>query len=134
MSHTPEATLAALVAASHGLLVPSESDYPFEPFRWQSDTPLSPETLVASLHLPPATLVETRTLEAFFAPLTRITEGMDSRERARARRFAALQTTIAANLANPVVYRVGSRSTAVFIVGEARDGSVVGLRTTVIET
>jgi hypothetical protein len=134
MSHTPEATLATLAAASQDLLVPSESDYPFEPFRWQGDALFTPEALVASLDLPPTTPIETRTLEAFFAPFTRVAKGMDSRERARARRFAALQAAITNHLTDPVVYRVGSRTIATFIVGQTRDGTVVGLRTTVIET
>jgi hypothetical protein len=59
---------------------------------------------------------------------------MDSREPARARRFAALQAAVTTNLADPVVYRIGSRSIAVFIVGQTRDGTVVGLPTTVTET
>ena len=134
MSHTSDAALAALTAAADGLLVPSESDYPLEPFHWDGPDVLTPATLLAALDLAPTTSVETRTLDAFFVPLTRVAPWMDAGERARAARFATLQRTIADHLADPVVYRVGARAIAVFLVGETANGCVVGLRTTVIET
>lgn len=126
--------LEALMAAADGLRMPSESDYPFEPFTWAGPGALTPEALVASLGLPPETPVETRTLERLFAPLTAEQNWMGAEERATCARFAALRAAIAAHLADVAVYRVGAVEIAVLIVGADAGGRLVGLRTTVVET
>ncbi len=132
-SETPDA-LATITAAAAGLLMPSESDYPFEPFRWPGPGPLTPEALLAHLGLPPETPVETRDLSAFFERLTAPRDWHGEPERATAARFAELRDVIAANLADAVVYRVGTITIPVLIVGRDASGAIVGLRTTVIET
>jgi hypothetical protein len=130
----PDATLTALADAAAGLLVPSESDYPLELFRWARAEPLTPATLLAALDLPPDTLVETMSVDAFFAPLVREADWMDGEQRAAARRFVALRDRIAAALADPVIYRVGRIEIRALIVGRSSDGAVGGLTTTLIET
>lgn len=129
-----EDTLAELVAAADGLLVPSESDNPFEPFRWEGSGPLTAEALVAHLGLPAETPVETRSLEKFFAPLSQSADWMDERERAQAARFGQLRELMAEKLRDPQVYRVGRTKIAVIIAGQDAAWQTVGLRTTVIET
>ncbi|HWQ15685.1 MAG TPA: nuclease A inhibitor family protein, partial [Roseiflexaceae bacterium] len=130
----PGGALAAIAAAAQGLLVPSESDYPLVPFRWEGQAPLTPAALLAHLGLPPDTPVETRTLEAFFDPLARTADWMDEGQRAQAARFAALRDLIAARLRDVVVYRVGRVRITVLIAGQDAAGATVGLRTTLIET
>lgn len=127
-------TLGALVAAAEGLLVPSESEYPFVPFRWLGDVPPTSAALLAELELAPDTPVETRSPEQFFAPLARVADWMDERERAQAERFAALRDLVLAQLTNVEVYRLGQRKIAVIIAGQDAAGATVGLRTTLIET
>lgn len=127
-------SLDALTAAAAGLLMPSESDYPFEPFTWVGPGPLTPEALVVFLGLPPGTPVETRTLERQFAALTRERDSWDEAECSTRARFAALQAAFEAQLGDIVVYRVGAVEIQVFIVGVDAEGACVGLRTTVVET
>jgi hypothetical protein len=127
-------TLAALAAASAGLLVPSESDYPFEPFEWPGPGPLTPAALLAHLGLPPDTPVETRDVERFLGRLARRQSWMDAAARASAARFGALQRLFRERLSDVTVYRVGQVEVQVFTVGRDADGRYVGLRTTQIET
>lgn len=130
----PAPRLAALADAAEGLLVPSESDAPLEPFHWEGEGALTPEALVASLGLSPDTPVETRTLDAFFAPLMREATWMDDAQREQAAKFAALRDRIAADLANVEVYRLGRIQITVVIAGRTGDGATGGLRTTLVET
>ena len=127
-------TLAEIAAAADGLLVPSESDYPLEPFRWQGEGPLTPDSLRAHLELPPDAPVETRTLDAFFGPLARVADWMDEEQREQAARFAALRDLIAARLRDVAVYYAGRVQVTVVIAGQDPAGATVGLRTTLIQT
>lgn len=126
--------LAAMTAASAGLLMPSESDYPFEPFRWTGPGPLSAAALLVHLGLPPETPVEMRDAMALLDSLAAAQDWHAEEERATAARFARLRDTIAAHLADVLVYRAGSIEIALVIAGRDRSGAVVGLRTTVVET
>jgi hypothetical protein len=114
--------------------VPSESDVPFTPFRWEGAGELTPEGVLAQLELPPDTEVETRSLEQFFAPLTRLADWMDDGQRATAGRMAELHKRIAEVLDDVVVYRLGRIRITVVIAGKDAAGAVVGLRTALIET
>jgi len=89
--------VAALTAAAEGLLVPSEQDVALALFRWPQREQFTPARLVAALGLPPATLVETRTLDSFFAPLTRTHTALAPDEQAQAARFATLRDLIVAH-------------------------------------
>lgn len=126
--------LAPILAAAEGLLMPSESDYPFEPFSWPGSEPLTPAALLEYLDLPPDTPVEERAFDAFFARLSAPRDWHADAERAIAEQFGRLRDAIAANLNDLRVYRVGEIQIAVFIVGTDPTGATVGLRTMVIET
>jgi len=134
MCALPDDPIAALADAAEGLLVPSESDYPLTPFRWTGASPLTAAALLAALDLPPDTPVETRTLDAFFAPLTRVTDALDGQQAAQTTRFAALRDQIAGHLTDVIVYRVGRIQITAIIAGTTAEGATGGLRTTLIET
>jgi hypothetical protein len=127
-------TLADLTAASAGLLVPSENDYPLEPFAWPGPGPITPAALLDHLGLPPDTPVETRGIERFLGRLALERDWMDAAARARAARFGALKRLFLKRLSDVTVYRVGEIEVQVFTVGRDADGRYVGLRTTQIET
>lgn len=130
----PDDAILVLAAAAEGLLVPSETDAPLTPFRWEGEGPLSPEALLVALGLPPNTPAETRTLDEFFAPLARLANWMDADQRERAGRFAALRDLIASVLTDVAVYRIGRTQITVIIAGQDARGDTVGLRTTRVET
>jgi hypothetical protein len=134
MTRTDAALLAALADAARGLLLLSEQDAPFTPLRLVGSGPLTPARVLAALGLPPETPVEQLRLEQFFAPLTRVREGADAEAAAQAKRFAALQRLLAAELADPTVYRLGTVEVIVLLLGQAPSGSILGLRSTLIET
>jgi Nuclease A inhibitor-like protein len=133
VSRPPDAITAIMEAAS-GLLVPSEGDYPLEPFCGHGPHPLTPEALLALLGLPSDTPIEIRTLDSFLSPLATEYEWFDPTQRTAAARFADLRDLIATTLADLVVYRVGRISITVIIAGVDAVGNTVGLRTTLIET
>ena len=128
---TPKETTDRLSTLSKGLLFPSESDFPLEPFTWESAT-LSPETILTRSLQPSDTAIESITLEDFFAPVVTDQDWFDDEDRAIAQRFRDLQAAIA-TLENVQVFKVGTVEIEVYIVG-AIGPDLVGLKTTIIET
>ncbi len=117
---------------SKGLLFPSESEYPLEPFIWEKTTLSIKEILIRSgknCDTPIATL----TLEDFFASVVTEENWFDTQDREIAHRFRDLKRAIASNLENVQVFRVGKVEIEVYIVGTI-NSDLVGLKTTVIET
>jgi hypothetical protein len=120
-----------LSTLSKGLLFPSESEYPLEPFTWKSTT-LAPETILTRSQKPSNTAIEAIALEDFFAPVVTDEDWFEDEDRAIAQRFRDLQAAIA-TLENVQVFKVGKIEIDVYIVG-AIGPDLVGLKTTVIET
>jgi hypothetical protein len=116
---------------ANGLLFPSESEYPLEPFTWKSAT-LTPETILTRSQKPSDTPIESITLEDFFAPVVTDEDWFEDEDREIAQRFRDLQAAIA-TLENVQVFKVGTVEIDVYIVG-AIGPDLVGLKTTVIET
>jgi hypothetical protein len=113
------------------LLFPSESEYPLEPFTWESAT-LIPETILTRSHKPSATPIESITLEDFFAPVVTDEDWFEDEDRAIAKRYRDMQGLIS-KLENAKVFKVGKIEIDVYIVG-AIGPDLIGLKTTVIET
>jgi len=130
---TPDA-LDALLQAADGLLMTSESDYPFTAFRWPEPDPLTPAALLAHLGLPPDTPVEERAFSTFFARLTTAQDWHSDDDRVNVARFTTLRDAFTKRLTDLVVYRVSLIKIDTFVVGTTPDGAVVGLRTVQIET
>jgi len=70
-----------LSTLSKDLLFPSESEYPLEPFVWESAT-LKPETILERSHKPADTPIESITLEDFFTTVTTDEDWFDDADRA----------------------------------------------------
>lgn len=130
----PPDTLATITAAADGLLMPSESDYPFEPFSWSGPEPLTPELLLTLLGLPSDTPVEVRDALALLDRLATIQEWFGEYEQYVAARFATLRDTMTAHLTDLTLYRIGTIRITLIIAGRDDTGATVGLRTIVIET
>jgi hypothetical protein len=120
-----------LTEIADGLLFPSESDYPLEPFVWESAT-ISPEKILLRSQKTADTAIESVALEDFFAPVTTDEDWFEDEDREIAQRFRDLQTAIA-TMENVQVFRLGKIEIDVYIVG-AIGADIVGLKTTVIET
>lgn len=130
----PPDTLATITAAADGLLMPSESDYPFEPFSWSGPEPLTPELLLTLLGLPSDTPVEVGDALTLLDRLATIQEWFGEYEQYIAARFATLRDTITAHLTDLTLYRIGTIRITMIIVGRDYTGATVGLRTLAIET
>jgi hypothetical protein len=121
-----------LTQASLGLLMPSESEYPFEVFTWK-DMELTPEKVLELTNYPPATFVEQVDLDYFFRNVATEKDWHDKIQKENVAKFQNLIQVIKDNLAEIRVYRIGTIEVNVYIVGKTNDG-LAGLATKVIET
>jgi hypothetical protein len=120
-----DAVLDALKTASKGLMFPSESEAPLEPFAWAGTDKLSKAQVVKLAGAEAGTEVEQTTL----ADLLRTVPREDQPQ------FQALQKVLAEKLSGVQVYKVGDEAEKeVYIVGKTTDGRWAGLKTTVVET
>ena len=120
-----DAVLDALKQASQGLLFPSETDAPLEPFAWEGSAKLSKERLLHLAGAGPGTAVEQTTLD----DLLRTVPQEDKPK------FDALRQALEGQLSGVKVYKVGDEAEPdVYIVGRTSDGKWAGLKTSVVET
>jgi hypothetical protein len=128
------AAVEALKKASAGLLFPSETDAPFEPFEWPGEQGKPNKARVLELAgLPADTTVKTKSLDAFFKDATREEAWHDDQEKVEVQRFKQLVRAIQDNLSDVKVFLAGGTEKDVFIVGRAGDGWA-GLKTKVVQT
>ena len=134
-SATSTTVKAILAKACDGLLMPSESDYPFQPFIWPNGarSKLSISRLRRLTGHAPDTAVEIVGLDYFFRNVAQPQPWHDPTQAENVRKFKRLVKVLTDNLTDIRVYRVGSVQIDVYIVGRVgRD--LVGLSTIVIET
>ncbi len=126
--------MALITNAVDGLIFSSESDYPLKPFVWTDPAPLSPQGLCKLAGLPDDTPITQVDVDAFFAPMLRLHPGASPEAQARAARYKQLLALLHQHLGAMTVYKLGRVEMPVFIVGRLANGSLAGLRTTVVET
>jgi hypothetical protein len=124
--------IETLTQASQGLLMPSESEYPFEVFFWKG-VELTPQKILELTNYPPATSIEEVELDYFFRNVATEKDWHDKIQKENVAKFQNLVQVIRDNLAELRVYRIGTIEVNVYIVGKTNDG-VAGLATKVIET
>jgi hypothetical protein len=115
----------ALREAVAGLEYPSESDRPFDVFRWPGDTAPAREAVAA--HAGAGRKIDEVTVDEFLKQL----EGSDDAER-----FRQLRRTLESQLKGLKIFRVGGGEVKVdvYLIGRARSGEWVGLHTVSVET
>lgn len=117
--------------AAKGLLMMSESDYPFTYFSTTNKT--VDENLILSLTGKPAgTLIEKTDLDYLLRNMTTTASG--SVDQHTADRFFILSDQLKKELKGIAVYRVGEVEIEVLIIGENSEGVIAGMRTKLIET
>lgn len=127
--------MSELRAASEGLMMMSESDYPFKVVRVEGAGEIEPDALREMAGSERDAPVETQTLEEFFGASLTEAEWKSTKEIENARRFQALASWLRENLAGARVYRVGRVNIAVYVLGRAQlSGNLIGLTTRVVET
>ncbi len=125
-----------LKQASAGLMMMSESDYPFEVVSWNGEAkePLTPQKLLHLTDNPEDSLVEEVSLEDFFSNCAYEQEWYDEQQKQDVKKFQHLLQTIKDNLKEIKVYRVGKRKINVYILGKAANEDLAGVSTILIET
>ena len=126
-----KSTQVKLESAANGLLMMSESDYPFTWF----ETPVEQldEQLILQLaEKPEGSAIEKTDLDHLLRNMTNISSGAVNQETAN--KFSNLSSGIKEELTNVVVYRVGEIQIEVLITGITKEGKIAGMRTQLIET
>ena len=126
--------MTRIAKATDGLWFSSEADYPLEPFVWTDTAPFSPEALYKLTTLPPSTPVTKVDVDDFFAPMLNPASGDTPKARERRTRYRKLVRLLRQNFSDLAVYKLGTIEMPTFIVGRLADGTVAGLRTTVVQT
>ena len=113
--------------------MPSESEYPFEAFRWLGENELTNQKLLELTSHPADSPVETVALDYLFRNVAHEKEWHDEVQKANVSKFQNLVSTLEKNLTDIKVYRVGTIDIDVYIVGK-NEGELAGLSTKVVET
>jgi hypothetical protein len=122
-----------LSQACQGLLMPSESEYPFEFFIWKGEAPATPEK-VCQLAQYSADPVEEIDLDYFFRNVAQQKDWHDDIQSRNVSKFKALIETLKSSLQAITVYRIGTINIAIYIVGQTDTRDLAGLSTQVVET
>jgi hypothetical protein len=136
MSNSNSEIIPILQKASEGLLMPSESEYPFEPFVWsgQVEEPLVPKKLLELTAYPQDLPVETVAVDYLFRHLAQHQDWHDEQQKEDVQKYQQLVEVLKNNLSDLQVYRVGERNIDVYIIGKTQTGDLAGLATKVVET
>ncbi len=129
----PTTLLQTIDDAARGLLFPSESDFPIEPFSFGEQEP-TPAALLEQRGLSADTPVEQAELGDFFAGLIQSSDDASEADRASAERFRALMTVLDENIEDVRMYRLGKVNIEVVVIGRHASGTWLGVRTNVVET
>ncbi|MBD2616583.1 nuclease A inhibitor family protein [Nostoc punctiforme FACHB-252] len=135
MTKTNLEILDQLRKAADGLLMMSESEYPFEVFLWSDvATPTTPQKVIQQTNHPQDTPVKIVGLDDFFLLATTEEDWHGEEEKATVKRFQVLVQTLKENLSNLQVYRLGGIEIDAYIVGETPTRNLAGISTKVVET
>jgi hypothetical protein len=127
-------SLTALKSVAKGLLFPSETDSPFEPFEWPGEQGKPSKARVVELAgVAPSTPVKIKSLAVFFKDATTEQDWHDEQEKAQVQRFKQLAQTIEQTLADVKVFQAGKVESDAYIVGRT-DSGWAGLKTHVVQT
>jgi len=121
----PADDLAEIRKAADGLQYPSESDAPFDVFRWPGTSGTARD--VVGAHGGTGRKIEEVAIDAFFAELIESDDGA---------RYKQLCRALESNLKELKIFRVGvgEPKVEVYLVGRTRIGELAGLHTTSVET
>ncbi len=127
-----QAITEELTEITQHLLWMSEADYPWEVVSYDCAN-VTPEQLLEQSNLPSDTLVETVSIDRFFAPALRDQSWHNEEERETRRRYQGLFNFMTEQLNDLIVYRLGEVEIAAYVLGTV-ENHTVGIKTKVIET
>lgn len=128
------AIVKALQKATDGLLFMSESDYPFDVLYWRQPGGSPSVARIAALTGEDASVVEERSVDAFFDGAATPQDWHSPEDLQTVRRYQELVALLKAKLRKLKVYRFGTIQIHAYVVGVTSAGNWVALKTTQIET
>lgn len=120
-------------AACDGLIYLSETDALVSAFASKMEAP-DREKFLRQMGVAEDQRVEEASFSGLFARVTSIREWYGDSERKRAKKFLELQKLLEENLTDLKVFRGGSIRLEIFVVGVDKEGYLMGVRTTAVET
>jgi hypothetical protein len=134
MTKTNSEILDQLRTATNGLLMMSESEYPFEVFLWEDAAPVTPQKVIQQTNHPQDTPIKIVGIDDFFQVATTEEDWHEEEEKASVKRFQTLVQELKKNLTNLQVYRLGNKEIDVYVVGQTPAVNLAGISTKVVET
>lgn len=129
-----EQIIEELERASRGLLMMSESDYPFEIISWEETKDINADFLRHVAGRSSDAPVRVESIDSFFKPAITEHEGEREEDRQTVEKYRKLLRVLESALHDIKVYKVGMINIPVYIVGRAPSGRWMGLSTRVVET
>jgi len=126
--------ISALRAACKGLIYVSETDREFEPVWFDISANKTSADYLDKLRNCTDGASEEVPADEFFQRLSRIEDWYTESERRRAKGFADLFALMKSNLSDIRVFRLGRIQVEIFIVGIAKSGRLIGVKTSAVET
>lgn len=123
-------TIDLLKQATAGLMMNSESEYPFTVFTWELMS-LNETTILEKTGLKGT--VNIVKIDDFFRNSVTPQDWHENDEKATIKRFQNLVNMLKTNLTDLQVYKIGSKEIDVYILGTTNN-NIIGLATKVIET
>ncbi|MEA5605529.1 nuclease A inhibitor family protein [Nostoc sp. UHCC 0252] len=125
-----------LKQASDGLLMMSESEYPFEAFLWsnQAQEPMTTQKLLQLTGHSLETSIEEVELDYFFRNCAEEKEWHDEIQKQNVSKFKSLVKILKDHLTDIKVYRIGTINLDIYIVGKTPSTDLAGISTKVVET
>jgi hypothetical protein len=129
-----EQILAELKRIAAGLWFMSESDYPFEVFRWDGSAEVGPQFLREAAGLGPDAPVREFAPEEFFGGGTSVRVWRAGGASSTPEPDQSLLRALEESLDGLRVYQVGEINMPVYVVGRSDEGNWLGVSTRAVET
>ncbi len=125
-----------LKQATDGLLMMSESEYPFEVFIWSNEgqEPLTNQKLLQLTGNSQEASIKTVELDDFFRNCAEQKEWHDETQKQNVQHFKSLVKILKDHLNDIQVYCIGTININVYIVGKTPSKDLAGISTQVVET
>jgi hypothetical protein len=124
----------AIERVCDGLIYISEADAPVVPFAGPQVETVTADVILQQAGLPADSPVEERDFDELFNRLTAERDWHREADKLRTKKYLELQRLLEDNLRELRVFRFGYRRLDIFVVGIDKDGSLMGVTTTAVET